>query len=228
MDTTDLVSVIVPAYNAERYISEALESVFAQSYQYMEVICVNDGSTDKTGEIIRSYGDRVVFIDQEKNSGIATTRNVALRHARGAWIALMDADDVWEPEKLQLQHAYADGHPDVGIIFTHAQCFISPDLPPEVRRLRHCPVEPLPGLLAASAFIKKELFDTVGFFDERWRVGEFIDWFSRAQSMGIEHKVLDEVLLRRRIHDTNTGVEKRPERVDYVGIVREALKRRRV
>lgn len=226
MNTTDLISVIVPTYNAERYVREALDSVFAQTYKHIEVICINDGSKDATADILLSYGDQITFIDQQENKGIAASRNAGLRVARGAWVTLMDADDVWESEKLARQYAYVRGHRGTDIVFTYMQCFISPDLSPETRALRYCPKEPLPGILAASSFIRKACFDEIGFFDERWRVGEFIDWFARAQSAGVQYGVLEDVLLRRRIHDTNTGVEKRAERVDYVGIVRDALKRR--
>lgn len=228
MNTTDLVSVIIPAYNAEPYLREALESVCSQTYKNIEIICVNDGSKDGTADILRSYGERITFIDQAENKGIAATRNAGLSVARGAWIALMDADDIWAPEKLARQYAYAHEHDDIGIVFTYMECFISPELSREVQQLRYCPQGPVQGMLAASSFIRKTAFETVGLFDERWRVGEFIDWFARAKVAGLRYHMLADVLLRRRIHNTNTGVEKRPERVDYVGIVREAMKRRKV
>lgn len=103
MSSSPLVSVVVAAYNAEAFISDTLDSIQAQTYSHFEVIVVDDGSSDRTAEIVRSYSgndDRFRLI-QQKNSGVAASRNLAIQHASGRYIAPIDADDIWYPERLE-------------------------------------------------------------------------------------------------------------------------------
>jgi len=98
----ELVSVIMPAYNSGKYIEGAIESVLKQTYPYFELIIVDDGSKDRTSEIVKSFKDtRIVFIQHSQNRGVSEARNSALRAAKGKWIALIDADDQWLPERLE-------------------------------------------------------------------------------------------------------------------------------
>lgn len=97
-----LVSVITPAYNAEKFIGEAIDSVLGQTYQNWEMVIVDDGSKDRTAEIIKSYSDsRIRFYTLQKNSGVAVAMNTAISMARGSILAFLDADDIWKPEKLE-------------------------------------------------------------------------------------------------------------------------------
>lgn len=114
MTEPPLVSVVVPAFNAQAYVGEAIESVLTQTYQHLECIVVNDGSTDCTGDIIRSFGDRVVAFDQ-RSAGVSQARNLAIEASRGTWLAFLDADDLWASNKLERQicHAEALGKVDV-------------------------------------------------------------------------------------------------------------------
>ena len=104
----ELVSIIMPSYNTGRFISETIESVLAQSYSNWELIIVDDCSTDNTDEVIEDYisDDRIKYIKNDKNSGAAISRNRALREAKGNWIAFLDSDDLWEPDKLQKQISF--------------------------------------------------------------------------------------------------------------------------
>jgi glycosyltransferase involved in cell wall biosynthesis len=103
--TLPLVSVVIPAYNAERYLRRTLESALAQTYSPFEVIVVDDGSTDQTPQIVRSFceQDRRVVLLQKENGGVATARNLGIQHSHGELIAPLDSDDVWYPEKLAEQ-----------------------------------------------------------------------------------------------------------------------------
>ena len=109
------VSVIIPAYNADRYIAEAINSIFSQSYQDYEIIVVDDGSTDSTPEILQSYGSRIHSISQT-NGGMAAARNLGIAAAKGELIALLDHDDIFLPDKLPAQVACFDSHPGVGLV----------------------------------------------------------------------------------------------------------------
>lgn len=108
------ISVIMPAYNAEKYIKEAIDSILGQTFRDFELIVLNDCSRDSTEAIILSYQDpRVVYMKNEENLGVAGTLNRGLDHARGEYIARMDADDIALPHRLERQAAFLDAHPDV-------------------------------------------------------------------------------------------------------------------
>lgn len=227
MTPTPLVSVLIPVYNGEKYLREALENVLNQTYKNIEVICVDDGSQDGSRAILESFGTRITLIVHDANRGIAQARNTALARARGEFVAFMDADDLWDSKKLELQvQAFADT-PGLDISVTMLRCFISPDLAPEVAALRYCPPGPMPGYLAGTAMVRAGLFAKVGAFDPRFRVGEFIDWMARAKAAGLTTQMLPQETLRRRIHASNTGVTERDSRVDYIKVVREALARKK-
>lgn len=108
----ELVSIIMPSYNTAKYISQSIESVLNQTYTNWELIIVDDCSTDNTDEIIKTYlGDnRIIYLKNEKNSGAAVSRNYALREAKGKWIAFLDSDDIWLPEKLKKQISFMENH----------------------------------------------------------------------------------------------------------------------
>jgi glycosyltransferase involved in cell wall biosynthesis len=226
-DRSPLVSVVMPVFNGERYLTAALRSVLAQTYAPIELICIDDASTDGTRDILASFGDRITLIDSPRNCGIGGARNLGLPAARGDAIAFMDADDLWEPKKLaiQMRKLVEDAHIDLS--FTHMRYFISPELPEEEKARRVCPPEPVAGYLAASLVARRAVFDKIGLFDPQLRVGEFIDWFARAKDAGFRYAVEDPVLLHRRIHDRNTVIVQDKARVDYVKVVRQALARRK-
>ena len=106
----DLVSIIMPSYNTAGYISETIESVLAQTYANWELIIVDDCSADNTDEVVKPYltDERIKYLKNEKNSGAAVSRNYALREAKGKWIAFLDSDDLWLPEKLEKQIAFME------------------------------------------------------------------------------------------------------------------------
>ena len=118
------VSVILPAYNAEAYLKEAIDSILNQTFPDFQLIVINDCSTDGTEEIIRQYADpRLVPVKNEKNLGIAATLNRGLSLAQGDYIARMDADDISLPHRLERQVAYLDAHPDIAVLGTNVETF---------------------------------------------------------------------------------------------------------
>jgi len=109
------VSVVIPAYNYGRYLAEAIDSALAQTYPPLEIIVVDDGSTDHTAEVIASYGRRVRGVFQA-NAGVSAARNTGIDVARGEYLAFLDADDVWYPRKLELQMARFEADPSLGLV----------------------------------------------------------------------------------------------------------------
>jgi glycosyltransferase involved in cell wall biosynthesis len=113
-----LVSVVIAVYDGERHLGEAIDSVLGQTWVHLELIVVNDGSTDRTGEVVaaRQHDERLRRVDQE-NQGVARARNAGIAQARGDLVAFLDADDVWLPDKLERQVEVFRRHPDVGLVF---------------------------------------------------------------------------------------------------------------
>ncbi len=110
------VSVIIPTYNRRAYVQEAIDSVLAQTYTDYEIIVIDDGSTDGTGEALRErYGDKIIYEWQE-NQGLSAARNRGIESSRGQYIALLDSDDLWMPEKLERQVACLSQHPEVAMV----------------------------------------------------------------------------------------------------------------
>ncbi len=113
--TVPLVSVVITAFNTGRYLPETLESVFAQSYPNYEVIVVDDGSTDDTRELARTYGSRITLVERE-HEGLGPARNAGLGRATGDFVAFLDSDDLWDPDTLRTQVAVAHRHPESGLV----------------------------------------------------------------------------------------------------------------
>src|ERR1035437_9168643 len=104
------VSVIIPAYNSAAYLEDAIQGVMAQTFRDIEIIVINDGSTDQTGNIMSAYANQVVYIRQ-KNQGPSAARNRGINQANGKYVAFLDADDLYWPDKMSLQVGYLEAHP---------------------------------------------------------------------------------------------------------------------
>jgi len=198
------VSVVIPAYNAERYLRETLDSVLAQTYRDFEVIVVDDGSKDSTPAIAKGYGEPVRCVEQA-NAGPSAARNRGIREARGAFIAFVDSDDLWLPEKLAEQVPLFDPEGRVGLVYCRAekigpagQPLPTPQLPKPRGRVfmdflfrNHCPT--------SGVVVRRECFETCGVFPEDMVWAE--DWHLWLRiARRYEFEVVDRVLIRHRVH----------------------------
>lgn len=218
------ISVVVPLYNAEPYVGAALDSILGQTLPPDEVIVVDDGSTDRGGEVVAGYGEAVRLLRQE-NLGSATALNRGIRTARGARLAFLDADDLWLPEKLELQSAALDAEPALDGVFAHVEVFLSGDAAATGRAV---PPQPLAGVNRPSLLAQRGVFERFGLFDETLRTADFVPWWARAAALGFRHRVLAPVLVRRRIHGTNTGIVRRDQQQqESLAGLRDALAIRR-
>lgn len=224
MITQPSISVVIPVYNGMTYLAAALDSVFSQTYLPSEVIVIDDGSTDGTAQVVAQY-PRVKYFYQA-NQGASVSRNQGISLAQGDYIAFLDADDLWLPDKLALQIAVLQKTP-ADLVLGHMSQFISPELPAEVQAKLVCPIEPNPGYSASVALIKREIFARVGLFDPQWRMGEFIDWYTKAVEQGISVLMLKEIVAKRRLHKTNMGITQQADRRDYLRIIKDKLNRQR-
>jgi glycosyltransferase involved in cell wall biosynthesis len=223
-----LITCIVPVYNGELYLREAVDSIRSQTYPEVEIIIVDDGSTDGTAAIIAEYGAIVRPISQP-NAGPPSARNRGLAAARGEFVAFLDADDVWHVEKLQQQMARFRVRPELDACVTHIQNFWIPELHEEAERLRdHRLARAVPGYTTQTLLARRTLFDVVGQFSTAVQHGDSTEWFLRASEHGAKIDVLAAVLVRRRLHHSNrTRRLAAASRDTYVDIVKAALDRRR-
>lgn len=216
------VSLIIPAYNAARYLKEALDSAIYQTRPPQEIIVIDDGSTDNTRDLVAYYGPMVRYVYQE-NQGIGAARNAGVRLAQGDYVSFLDADDFWTSDKLERQMAVFQKQPEINMVFGWIQQFISPEISAAELQKWQCPPDPMPGMHAGTMLIPKKDFEAVGYFRTDLRVSEFIEWYGRAQARGFKSHTIDQVLMHRRIHGQNTMLKQQNSSQDYLEAVRAAL-----
>jgi glycosyltransferase involved in cell wall biosynthesis len=222
--STPSLSVVIPAYNVERYIGEALESVLSQVPAGAEVLVLDDESTDTTAAVAERFAPRVRVL-REPHRGIAGTFNRGMREARGEIIASIDADDRWLPQKLERQLAVMAADPAVDVVFGYLRQFVSPEVD-DTQFL--VPAEAIPGIQRGVMLMRRSAWDRVGEMDEHLRAGEFVSWYARAKDAGLVEQILRDVVYERRIHGRNTVLTHRDEaHRDYLRIVKATLDRRR-
>lgn len=222
------ISVVVAAYNAERYIKAAIDSILAQTHRANEVIVVDDGSTDATNRILQEYGSDIRLLRQA-NEGSSSASNKGIKLASGNLLAFLDADDLWPRNKLELQLAVLKQRPEVEAVFGMARQFISEDLTPEETRRHVHRTEAQPGISKNTMLIRREVFGRIGYFDSNFRYIEFLDWYLRAIESGLRAEILPEVLTERRLHNTNTGlISRNTQRAENLLAIKRSLDRRRI
>jgi glycosyltransferase involved in cell wall biosynthesis len=195
------VSVIVPVYNGEKYIREAIDSILNQSYKDFEVIVIDDGSKDNTLSIIKEYAGKIRWKSQ-KNKGQASAINEGIKMAKGEYVAYLDADDVCMPQRLEIQVKYLDEHPDVGLVYS-SFCQVN-SIGKIQRIIKAVPYDHFVLLqkdyIARSAVMhRKKCLDKVGLFDEGITGDDDWDmWIRISEKFGIGH--VERPLVKYRVH----------------------------
>ncbi len=220
------ISVLLPCYNAAPYLAEALDSVLAQDVPVREIVVVDDGSSDGSAEVAERFG-AAIRCERQPHVGISAARNRALSLAGGDLIAFLDADDVWPTGSLASRLECLTGDASADCVGGLVEEFISPELDAEARVGLAALPGVLPGRTVGAMLMRRSAFDRVGDFDTSYRIGETLDWVARAENAGIRMPLLDRVVLRRRIHLSNTGMRSRHLRSDYLRVLKAAIERRR-
>ena len=213
------VSVIIPVYNGERFLRRAIANVREQNYQPLEIIVVDDGSTDGTANIAAEH--REVRYFYQENQGPAAARNLGIKEAKGEAIAFLDVDDLWSANKLELQTACLKQQPSVDIFqgFTQIKRRIADE---EVYADYRAPYFLS---VLSSALYRRSVFERVGLFDAKLIYGEDTDWFLRAWENRIEQVILDEVTLFYYKHDENMTKGKDRKQLGLVRVYHQHLQR---
>jgi glycosyltransferase involved in cell wall biosynthesis len=219
------VSVITPVYNGEAFLAEAVESIQQQNYHPLEIIIVDDGSTDDTARIAVSFKGNIRYVYQP-NSGPPAARNRGLRMARGNVIGFLDADDLWSENKLDLQLAYLAEDSSVEIVLGRTQLMQltrGVDGKPEFE----VSSDPSIALNLGSALFRKSVFDKVGLFDETLYHCDDWDWFMRARELDITMMIHQEVTRLYRRHERNITNQIELGNQYTIKMLKKSLDRRR-
>lgn len=226
------VSVIIPVYNSEKYIREAIDSALNQSYKDFEVIVIDDGSKDNTLSIIRKYNRGIRWKSQE-NKGQASAINEGIKMAKGEYVAYLDADDVCVPERLEIQVRYLDEHPNVGLVYSSSYQINSTG---EIQRIRRAHLYDDFVLLQkdyiarSTVMHRKKCLDEVGLFDESITGDDDWDmWIRISEKFRAGH--IEKPLVKYRVHGENISLV-RPKRLAYrrytkMRILEKTYKRRK-
>jgi glycosyltransferase involved in cell wall biosynthesis len=191
----DLVSVVIPVHNGARFLADAIESVLGQDYEPIELIVVDDGSTDETPSVIDRYPD--VRRLRQENAGPSSARNAGIAVATGGYLTFCDADDRFRPTKVAAQVAYLQAHPEHGCVLVGHETFYESGVEqPAWERDEN-------GTQPQSVLVRRAVLEAVGGFDPSFRFAEGMEWLGRVRAAGIGIGVLDEVHVDRRIHGGN-------------------------
>lgn len=224
------ISVVLPAYNAEEFIAEAIESILNQTFTDFELIILNDGSTDRTPEIIQKYAKmdkRIVFVNNPENRGLIAVLNQGLDMARGEFVARMDADDISLPKRFEKQVAYMDSHPDVGVLGTVIQGFGMLDWPGI-----QIPVVTVFDMLKQnymahpSIMIRKSILDKHNLrYNPEYKHCEDLELWSRMIFLTKFHNVMEKLLMYR-VSGHNVSMNNGEHQKKMTAEIRNNLKRR--
>ena len=222
-----LVSILLPVLNAERFLAQALDSIQAQTYPHYELIIIDGGSSDGTAALART-APRARWLAQT-GAGLANAWNTGLSAAQGEYISFIESDDLWRADKLDVQVHHLKQHTSFQYVIAQVQLFLEPGCPPpaglnpDVFAGSH--VGRMPGTLMA----RRALFEQIGMFEDRWRVTPDIDWFARLAAEQVPGAVLPEVLLYRRIHESNLTQVAGPSLVktELLQLLKQNMDRRR-
>jgi glycosyltransferase involved in cell wall biosynthesis len=221
------VSVVIPVRDGASYLGAAVDSVVGQTLPPHEVVVVDDGSLDATPAVIASYGDRIRGIRQPR-LGNASALNRGIAATSCEYVAFLDADDIWMPEKLALQLRLLEDDESIDAVFGLVRQFLSDDADQSLAGKVVIPSAPQPGISKTGMLIRRRVLDQVGAFDESRSNGDFTDWYARALEHGLTSRVPQVVVAHRRIHGGNLGIVHQDRQwPETLEVLKASLDRRR-
>jgi len=214
------VAVVIPAYQAERFVGAAIESVLDQPCPVDQIVVVDDGSTDRTAAVARSFGPPVVVVERP-NGGIGAARNTGVSLVGSELLAFLDADDLWTRAALESRLGLFED-PLLDAAFGQVSRFVEIAAGGPVAA-----GPPLAGQFPTAMLIRRRAFERVGAFAEGTAVSEGLDWLLRAQEAGLVTTMVDETVLWRRVHGANNSLLRRGEIGEYARTLKASLDRKR-
>lgn len=196
------VSIVIPVFNGERFLAQAIESILQQHWSPLEIIVVDDGSTDRSAEIAEGYRGTVKCIRQS-HAGLPATRNVGFASAEHSYLLPFDSDDLMCSDAIATRMDYLKKHPECEILVGYFKSFGDFDSDECETEKYVVPEDPQKGHVAGTSLIHRSVFDRIGGFNERLQTISDLEWFVRCQEAGINIQEIEDVLMRRRIHGRN-------------------------
>lgn len=234
----NLVSVILPLFNGRQYLSQALCSVLAQTYRRIEIIVIDDGSTDNGTEVLSAFPSVVLL--QQENRGAASARNLGLAHARGEFLAFIDQDDVWLERKVERQMSYLRENTDKYLVLCHQRIVLEEIGTQSVssnatnRKIVECNVAQnsletvgKQSFSPSAMLMRRSIFDLVPAFDESFPRYSEAAFFFQLRELGIEIPVLPEILILKRYHENNTSLATQNTTRELLRAARDSIRRRK-
>lgn len=220
-----VVSIIMAVKNGARFVTEALQSIYCQTYQSFEIFVIDGHSTDKTADLVKSFSRVHYFL--QPNEGIACANNYGISLAKGKYVAFLSHDDLWTPNKLELQVQALESNFEKSYSIARAKFFLDQkENNPKGFRKELLTQERLAPVLE-TLLAKRLLFDQIGGFDPLLSTAEDVDWFARAQDLEISSLSLPFVLLHKRIHDQNTALNNQTNNQNILQALRNSLHRKK-
>lgn len=219
------VSVIIPVYNYEMYLAEAIQSVLDQSFAEVEVIVVNDGSSDGSGDVAKGFGDAITYLHQDRR-GNGAARNLGVGSSSGGYLSFLDADDRWYPTKIEREVALLEADGGLDGARSLVREFISPELDGEERQRVRATHDVIPGLLHYGT-MRRAAFEQIGGFTTDLQLAVGVDFSARWADAGLRSELVEEVLIERRLHSSNNWARESNRRGDLAMAVKASLERRR-
>jgi len=214
-----LVSIILPLYNGKRFIAASSKSVLAQAYSPIELLVIDDGSIDGGSNLLPS--DPRIKLFRRQNAGVAASRNFGISKARGSYLAFIDQDDYWYPDKLKLQMQVLLKNPDIGYSLTRMHNHLVDNIErPSWLQQKLLDEDPV-GMLPSTLLVQSWAFDEIGTFAEELINGSDSEWFMRARRANIQMKIIDRVLLQRNIHEDNCSHDAKTGKREIFSILRQ-------
>lgn len=222
---SDNVSVIIPMFNAERFISDALDSVLSQTITPGEVIIVDDGSEDDGVAVVAKFEPAVKIVSQE-NAGAASARQAGANLAAGRLLAFLDADDMWVENALQVRLEVMNANPAIDAVFGGVEQFICETAPQNIKDRGKIFTEVEGARHPGCMLIKAEVYRAIGGFNPEFRTGEALDFVSRLDAGNYVSHMMPDLIMRRRIHGSNTVLSAEELHKAYLRALRERIRRK--
>jgi glycosyltransferase involved in cell wall biosynthesis len=222
----DTVGVVIPVRDGERYLAEAIESVLDQSHASVDVVVVDDGSGDGSVAVAARYAPAVRCVSHEAE-GIGAARNHGVERLETEYLAFLDSDDRWPRERLERQLAAFAAEPSLELVFGHVRQFVSQELGPAAAAQLRCPEGTRPAHLPTAMLARRSAWDRVGEFPTGTLVAEGLDWLLRARELGLREATVEDVVVERRLHETNNSRRHRDSYGEMAHALKLSLDRRR-
>lgn len=222
-----LVSVVLPVRNGERFVAEAVRSVLEQAWRPLELLVIEGGSTDGTRDVLAGFHAPELRVLDQEGRGIPGAWNQGIRSARGPVVAFLSSDDVWTPDKLARQVPLLLSQPDVLYTIARFRYFVAEgcDLPAGFNPALLG--RDLVGRIMETLVARREAFEVVGMLDTAYSTAHDVDWYARANALCVPMRILDEVLLHKRVHDENASAQATVNTPQLMDVLHRAVRRRK-